>query len=50
MYAARRKCLRKKDLNKWDEIDYLYMTEESSCTDEDGFSVHQLPWWSEGTC
>lgn len=38
---------REKDINKWSEIDYTYMTEESSGEDN-SVNIHQLPWRSEG--
>ena len=37
-----------KELQRWNEIDYHYMTEESD-NDEGGILQHKLTWRSEGT-
>ena len=43
-----KKQSRKTELQRWNEIDYHYMTEESD-NDEGGILQHKLTWRSEGT-
>jgi len=39
---------KKEDIKKWDQINYLYMTDESTCSEDDVFNVRRLSWRSEG--
>jgi len=48
LYSSRKKYLkREKEKKLWEEINWEYMTEESS-EDEGLFNKHVLPWRSEG--
>ena len=47
LYDRRKKHLRnEKEREKWKEIDYRFMTEESD-VDEEAVAQHKLPWRSE---
>ena len=45
-YDRRKKYLKKKEREKWSQIDYRYMTEESDS--ENVVYLHKLTWRSEG--
>ena len=48
LYDRRKKTIKKdKELQRWNEIDHHYMTEESD-DNEGGILQHKLTWRSEG--
>lgn len=47
LYDRRRRHLKEKERDKWAQIDYRYMTEESEL-DSDTVLQHPLPWRSDG--
>ena len=48
LYDRRKKSLKRKEEEKWGQIDCNYMTEESGDEDGDVIRQHKLVWHSEG--
>lgn len=49
LYDRRKKLIKKKEKERWDQLDYRYMTEESDASDaNDTVYQHKLVWRSEG--